>query len=165
MFALWAAEEYGLLGSTHWVENNPDKLDKIVNLFNRDGGPTVANSWTVPNAWYKELADICAPLKDLNPEMPFTLTSSERYPIDIPKNAGGSDHAPFVKKGVPALSFGTGDPLGYNFSYREIWHTDRDLYNMSIPPYMEHTAVVNAIVFWGVANMDKRLPSKAVYKK
>ena len=67
--------------------------------------------------------------------------------------------------GVPALSFGTGDPLGYNFSYSEIWHTDRDLYNMSIPPYMEHTAIVNAVVFWGLANLDERLPQDAVYKK
>jgi hypothetical protein len=165
VFALWAAEEFGLLGSKHYVENNVDKHPYIVNVFNRDGGPTVANSWSVPTSWYAPLKAVCAPLENLNPDMPFTLTEAKQYPVERPKTAGGSDHAHFVMNGVPALSFGTGDPLGYNFSYSEIWHTDRDLYNMSIPPYMEHTAVVNAVVFWGLANLEERLPQDAVYKK
>ena len=165
VFALWAAEEFGLWGSKHFVENNPDKLPHIVNVFNRDGGPTVANSWSVPTSWYAPLKAVCAPLENLNPDMPFTLSEAKHYPVERPKTAGGSDHAYFVMNGVPALSFGTGDPLGYNFSYSEIWHTERDLYNMSIPPYMEHTSVVNAVVFWGLANLEERLPQDAVYKK
>lgn len=165
VFALWAAEEFGLWGSKHFVENNIEKMPYVVNVFNRDGGPTVANSWSVPTSWYEHLKEVCAPLENLNPEMPFKLVEAKHYPVERPKTAGGSDHAHFVMNGAPAVSFGTGDPLGYNFSYSEIWHTNRDLYNMSIPPYMEHTAVVNAIVFWGVANMDYRLPQEAVYKK
>lgn len=165
VFALWAAEEFGLLGSKHFVENNPSKLPNIVNVFNRDGGPTVANSWSVPTSWYAPLKAVCEPLENLNPDMPFVLNEAKHYPVERPKTAGGSDHAHFVMNGVPALSFGTGDPLGYNFSYSEIWHTDRDLYNMSIPPYMEHTAVVNAVVFWGLANLQERLPQDAVYNK
>lgn len=165
VFALWAAEEFGLLGSKHFVETNMEKIPNVVNVFNRDGGPTVANSWSVPTSWYAPLKAVCAPLEKLNPDMPFTLSEAKHYPIERPKTAGGSDHAHFVMNGAPALSFGTGDPLGYNFSYSEIWHTDRDLYTMSIPPYMEHTAVVNAVVFWGLANLEERLPQDAVYKK
>lgn len=165
VFALWAAEEFGLLGSKHFVETNMEKIPNVVNVFNRDGGPTVANSWSVPTSWYAPLKAVCAPLENLNPDMPFTLSEAKHYPIERPKTAGGSDHAHFVMNGAPALSFGTGDPLGYNFSYSEIWHTDRDLYTMSIPPYMEHTAVVNAVVFWGLANLEERLPQDAVYKK
>jgi hypothetical protein len=30
---------------------------------------------------------------------------------------------------------------------------------------MEHTSVVNAVVFWGLANLEERLPQDAVYKK
>lgn len=44
---LWAAEEFGLYGSTSWLERNADKHDKISNMFNRDGAPTVANSISV----------------------------------------------------------------------------------------------------------------------
>ena len=163
VFALWAGEEFGLIGSKYWVEHNEDKWENIVNYFNRDGGPTVANSMTVPEEWYDQLLPICEPLFNLDPRFPFTLNKSSRYPVHKPTSAGGSDHAYFTVNGVPSISFGTGDPLGYDFSYGEIWHTDRDLYTKSIPEYMEHTSIVNAIVLWGIANLPEKLPSSAVY--
>ena len=164
LFCLWAGEEFGLLGSKYWVENHTDKRPGIVNVFNRDGGPTVAESLTVPQEWYDDLKPVCAPLENLNPELPFRLNVGGHYPMSVPTRAGGSDHAYFTMNGVPAISFGTGDPKGYNFDYSEIWHTDRDLYNKSIPEYMEQTSVVNAVVLWGMANMERRLPANAVYK-
>lgn len=164
LFALWAGEEFGLWGSKFWVENNPDKLPHILNFFNRDGGPTVASGMTVPKAWYAPLLPIAEAIATVNPEFKFTLAESDRYPTDIPKNASGTDHAHFAMAGVPTIGLGTSDPKGYNFSYGEIWHTDRDLYNKSIPEYMDHTSVVNAIMLWGVANLPERLPVEAVYK-
>ena len=155
VFALWAGEEFGLLGSKAWVESHPDKLPNVINYFNRDGGPTVANSMSVPQEWYDALEPVCEPLEDLDPRFPFTLRVNDRYPMEIPEKAGGSDHAYFMMSGVPVISFGTGDPLGYNFSYGEIWHTDRDLYTKSIPEY--------AIVLWGIANLPEKLPASAVY--
>ena len=117
VFALWAGEEFGLLGSKAWVESHPDKLPNVINYFNRDGGPTVANSMSVPQEWYDALEPVCEPLDDLDPRCPFTLRVNDRYPMEIPEKAGGSDHAYFMMSGVPVISFGTGDPLGYNFSY------------------------------------------------
>lgn len=163
IFALWAGEEFGLLGSKAWVEQHQEEMPNIVNYFNRDGGPTVANSMSVPKEWYDALVPVCEPLKDLDPRFPFKLSVNDRYPMAIPDNAGGSDHAYFMMSGVPVIGFGTGDPLGYNFSYGEIWHTDRDLYTKSIPEYMEHTSIVNAIVLWGIANLPEKLPADAVY--
>lgn len=163
IFALWAGEEFGLLGSKAWVEQHQEEMPNIVNYFNRDGGPTVANSMSVPEEWYDALVPVCEPLKDLDPRFPFKLSVNDRYPMAIPDNAGGSDHAYFMMSGVPVIGFGTGDPLGYNFSYGEIWHTDRDLYTKSIPEYMEHTSIVNAIVLWGIANLPEKLPADAVY--
>lgn len=162
VFALWAGEEFGLWGSKYWVEHNPDKLPNIVNFFNRDGGPTVANSLSVPKEWYDDLAPIARKLNEINPEFPFTL-SVGNYPTDRPTTAGGSDHAYFAMSGVPVISFGTGDPKGYNFDYNEIWHTERDLYTKSIPEYMEHTSVVNAIMYYGMANLERRPAASAVY--
>lgn len=164
MFCLWAGEEFGLLGSKYWVEHNTDKLPNIINLFNRDGGPTVAESMSVPQEWYDDMVPVCAPLANLNPDFPFTLSVGKHYPTERPTRPGGSDHAYFALNGVPTISFGTGDPKGYNFNYMEIWHTERDLYNKSIPEYMEHTSIVNAVVLWGMANMERRLPADAVYK-
>lgn len=165
IFALWAGEEYGLLGSQGYVEKHIDEMPNIVNVFNRDGGPTVADEWSVPQEWYDLVEPVCEPLYNLDERFPFTLSVSDYYPCEVPKKAGGADHMSFAVKGVPAISFGQSDPLGYNFSYMEIWHTDRDLYTKSIPVYMEHTSLVNAIILWGIANLDQKLPADAVYKK
>jgi hypothetical protein len=160
-FCLWAAEEIGLVGSKHWVETNRDKWPNIINYFNRDGGPTVANSMSVPRDWMEDMRRITAPLNTFNPEFPFTVTEHTARPR--PTVARGSDHAYFMMNGVPAISFGTADVRGYNFSYPEIWHTERDTYDKSIPVYMEHTSVVNAVVLWGMANLERRLPNVGVY--
>ena len=159
--ALWAAEEFGLLGSKSWVEENKDKLDRISNYFNRDGGPTVANSLRVPEAMYDDFEKVCEPLNDINPDFPFTLSKAE--PRRRPERAGGSDHAYFAINGVPTISFGTADPKGYDFDYGEIWHTERDLYNKSIPEYQEHTAVVTAVVVYGLANLDHLLSREGYF--
>jgi len=158
----WAGEEFGLYGSKSWVERNEDKWPKISNYFNRDGGPTVANSLSVPEAMYDDFKKICKPLNSINPDFPFTLT--KREPRPRPKRAGGSDHAYFAINGIPTLQFGTADTKGYNFNYGEIWHTERDLYNKSIPEYQEHTAIVTAVVVYGVANLDHLL-SREGYEK
>jgi len=163
LVCLWAAEEFGLLGSKHWVEANKDKLPKISNYFNRDGGPTVATGLSVPDAMYDDFRKICEPLSSINPDFPFTLTKNTNPPRPRPTTAGGSDHAHFAINGVPTLSFDTPDVKGYNFSYQEIWHTENDLYTKSIPEYQEHTSVVQAVVVYGLANLDHLLSRKGLY--
>jgi hypothetical protein len=163
LVCLWAGEEFGLLGSKSWVEKNTKKWDKISNYFNRDGGPTVANSLTVPEAMYDDFVKICEPLNSINPDFPFTLTKRTGEPRPRPTSAGGSDHAYFAINGIPTLSFGTADPKGYDFDYGEIWHTERDLYNKSIAEYQNHTSVVNAVVVYGLANLDHLLSRQGLY--
>lgn len=64
---------------------------------------------------------------------------------------------------VPVMTFGLSDPMGYDFQYGEIWHTERDLYNMSIATYQEHTSIVTAVVVYGIANLDHLLPGESYY--
>ncbi|MBA7545660.1 hypothetical protein ES705_38031 [subsurface metagenome] len=122
---LWAGEEFGLLGSKSWIERNINKLDKISNMVNRDGGPTVPTGIRVPDAMRDDFEKICESLND--------------------------------------ITFQTGDPKGYNFSYGEIWHTERDLYNKSIPEYQEHAAIATAIVVYGIADLDHLLSRDGYY--
>ena len=161
LVCLWAGEEFGLLGSTNWIKGNPDKLVKIANMFNRDGGPTVANSLSVSDAMWDDMKKICEPLNSINPDFPFTLT--KRVPIPRPIGRGNTDSSPFAKASVPTMTFGTADTKGYDFNYNEIWHTERDVYNKSIPEYQEHTSIVTAVVVYGVANLDHLLSSKGYY--
>jgi carboxypeptidase Q len=161
LVCLWAAEEFGLWGSTAWIEKYTNRLDKVSNMFNRDGGPTVPQSISVSEAMWADMEKICAPLNDINPDFPFEL--KKRKPRKKPEKAWGTDSGPFAVHGVPTMTFSTGDPKGYNFSYREIWHTERDLYNKSIPEYQNHTSIATAIVVLGVANLDHLLSREGYY--
>lgn len=163
LVCLWAGEEFGLLGSTDWIKRNEDKLPKISNMFNRDGGPTVASGISVTKAMWNDMEKICKPLNSINPDFPFELT--EREPRPQPTKPWGTDSGPFAVKGVPTMTFNTSDSKGYDFDYYEIWHTERDLYNKSIAEYQEHTAIVTAIVVLGVANLEHLLDREGYYLK
>jgi Predicted aminopeptidases len=164
LFCIWTGEEFGLLGSKFFVENKTVPLDKISNYFNRDGGPLCATSVSVPAAMYDDFVEVCKPLENMNPEFPFTVEKRQGPPQPRPTRAGGSDHAHFAMNGVPTISFRETDPKGYNFEYREIWHTERDIFNKLIPEYMEHSAVVTAVTLYGLANLDHLLSREGLYK-
>src|SRR5574344_228712 len=166
LLCLWAGEEYGLWGSKFFVEHNSEKMSKVSNYINRDGGPTVPLSITVSPATYDDFVKVCEPVNLINKEFPFTVKKRVGEPQARPKSAGagGSDHAPFMVYGVPTFSFSTGDPKGYNFSYGEIWHTERDTYDKSIPEYQKHASTVTAVVLYGIANLDHLLSRENLYK-
>ena len=165
LFCIWTGEEFGLLGSKYFVENKTVPLDRISNYFNRDGGPLMATGVSVPDAMYDDFVEVCKPLAGLNPDIPFTVSRREGPPQPRPTRAGGSDHAYFAMNGVPTISFRETDPKGYDFDYREIWHTERDIFNKLIPEYMEHSAVVTAVVLYGIANLDHLLSRQGLYKE
>ena len=161
LVCLWAGEEFGLLGSRSWIKRNKEKLEKISNMINRDGGPTVPTGMYVSEAMWDDMEKICKPINDINPDFPFTL--EKRKPRKQPKRAWGTDSGPFAVEGIPTMGFRREDPKGTNFSYREIWHTERDLYNKSIPEYRNHASIVTAIVVYGIANLDHLLSREGYY--
>ena len=165
LFSLWAGEEFGLLGSRYFVESGTVPLENIANYFNRDYTPFVPMGITVPEAMYEDFVNLCEPLTDAHPDFPFTVEKRKGEPGPRPEKAGGSDHAYFAMNGVPTFSFNIRDPKGYNFDYREIWHTERDTYNKSIPEYQEHAATCTAVVLYGIANLDHLLSREGTYKE
>ena len=163
LFCIWTAEEFGLLGSRHFVESGTVLLGAISNYFNRDGGPLMATGISVPAAMYDDFVKVCKPLENYDPEVPFVVEKRQAPSGPRPVRAGGSDHAYFAMNGVPTISFRETDPDGLNFDYREIWHTESDLYNKLIPKYMEHSAVVTAVTMWGLAGLDHLLSRDGLY--
>ena len=163
LFMLFAGEEFGLFGSKSWVERNEDKLAKISNMINRDGGPSCPLGISVSKAMREDIEKICQPMASVNPEFPFEIT--ERKPRPRPEKAWGTDSGPFAVKGVPTMGFTDGYPRGDNFSYYEIWHTERDQYNKMIPDYQEHNTVLTAILAYGIANLDHLLSREDYYTK
>ena len=165
MVCIWTGEEYGLLGSKYFVEHKTVPWNKISNYFNRDGGPLAAVSLIVPPAMYDDFVKATEPLTDYNPAIPFQVIKREGEPQPRPARAGGSDHAYFAMNGVPAISFRENDVFGYDFNYRDIWHTEADLYDKLIPAYLEHSAVVQAVTAYGIANLDHLLSREGLYKE
>jgi len=165
MFCIWTGEEYGLLGSKFFVQNKTVPWNKISNYFNRDGGPLAATGISVPPAMYDDFMKACEPLFDYNPEIPFSVVKRQGEPRPRPTTAGGSDHAYFAMNGVPTISFSETDPFGTDFIYRDIWHTEDDLFDKIIPAYLEHSAVVQAVTAYGIANLDHLLSREGLYKE
>lgn len=162
-FIAFAGEEFGLLGAHAYVKAHPDELGKIANMFNRDGGPTPPVGIAVPQAMYDDFVEVCEPVKDIRPDYPFEVEVLP--PFRKPTKTGGTDATVFAVEGVPTFGFRTEDIKGYDFSYGEIWHTERDLYTKNIPEYQEHAATVTAVVALGIANLDKQLSREGMYKE
>ena len=160
-FILFAAEEFGLLGAEAWVKAHPEKLDGISNMFNRDGGPLAYTSFSVPASLVDEFEKISEPLREAFPDFGFTVNAMTPRPR--PTSTGGTDASVFSVRGVPTVGMRESDAKGYDFQYREIWHTERDTYTESIPEYQEQAAAALAIIGLGTANLDEKFPRNEVY--
>ncbi len=160
---LWGGEEFGLFGSKSWVSRNTDILDHISNMVNRDGGPEVPVSISVPAAMQEDFLPIVDAINRINPDFPVELKTME--PMERPERPWGTDSGPFAVAGVPTIGFSLGDTKGYNFDYGEIWHTERDLYNKSIPEYQEQAATATAILVYGIADLDHLLSREGYFKQ
>lgn len=158
---LWAGEEFGLLGSQSWIDRNGDKLDSISDMVNRDGGPTVPTGVTVSAAMKADFEKICASMNSINPDFPFKI--DDRQPTEKPVKAWGTDSGPFAVKGVPTVGLNCSDTKGYDFSYQEIWHTERDQYDKSIKEYEDQAAVETAVLVYGIANLDHMISREGYY--
>lgn len=158
---LWAGEEFGLYGSRSWVERYRNDLNNISNMINRDGGPTVPVALSVSEKMKKDFEPIVKALNKINKEFPVELKI--RKPRERPSKPWGTDSGPFAVAGVPTIGFELGDVKGYNFNYREIWHTERDLYNKSIREYQEQAAIATAVLCYGIADLDHLLDREGYY--
>jgi hypothetical protein len=157
---LFAAEEMGLVGSQSWLARNPDLHDKIVVMMNRDGSPGAITGASVPPEWMDAFHEITAPLADLDFRWPFALSQND-YPGARPERPGGSDHSSFSMLGIPILSLRNQTDYVYN----RAWHTLYDLYSELVPytEHQQHSALVTAVVAYGIANHEETLPREGFF--
>ena len=107
VFLAVTAEEKGLLGSEYYSSKPLYPLGKTVGVINLDAlspGPVARNFNTSGSAEVELLDDMIATAKQWD----------VAYTTDPHPEAGHffrSDHFPFAKRGVPAISFGSGNDL------------------------------------------------------
>lgn len=112
IFALWAGEEQGLLGSKYYTENPTFPIEKTVAYINMDMVGHGSGKLNFSGVYYgPEVWDILK--QKLPKEMIDTLNASRGGP-------GGSDHTYFLSKGVPGFFVMT---EGYHFKYHQTGDT------------------------------------------
>jgi aminopeptidase YwaD len=145
--ALFGAEELGVVGSRHYVNQLSDQeLDRILGVFNAD---MVATSDPVVSDLYAMSVDGLPNLvTDAAEAAGSRLGNSEILPAQL----GRSDHRVFHEVGVPAALFiwmrvDSEDPL--QFYLEEIYHTPQDTLAENISPGRMQSAldIVGAAVF------------------
>lgn len=107
VFLAVTAEEKGLLGSDYYASSPVWPLGKTVGVINMDGviGPGPARDFTISGLAKLELLDML---------IAEGQRRNRTYSPDPRVEAGAffrSDHFPFAKRGVPAISYGSGIDL------------------------------------------------------
>lgn len=118
VFAAWDAEEFGILGSTEWVEELKATLqEKAIAYLNVDIAATGRRFYVSAIPSLRELIrEVTQKVIDPWTLKPVYESWKMRQGKEIPQvgNLGsGSDHSPFIgHAGIPAISMGFGGPYG-----------------------------------------------------
>ena len=147
IFALWTAEEVGLLGSSHYLDNLPYPLSRIKLNLNFDMiSRYVADD--KPKSVTMTYTDKYHPMfKEI------TVANLNKYGIDLEVDyqpsaelPGGSDHKSFTDKGIPAMRFKPG--------HREEYHTPLDKLSTVNWDIMEKIIKISFANIWNLANSE-----------
>ncbi|HSJ24917.1 MAG TPA: M20/M25/M40 family metallo-hydrolase [Longimicrobiales bacterium] len=147
--ALWGAEEQGLIGSRHYVENHlvgQPAFEQVSAYYNIDNGTgRIRGIWLERNHGagpvFEEWMRLDA-LRDLG--------------VDIvgPRAVGSTDHASFARVGLPGFQF-----IQERLEYRSrTHHSNMDVVDRVQPEDMRQMATVTALFAYLTAQRDERLP-------
>ncbi|TRX93056.1 hypothetical protein FHL15_005924 [Xylaria flabelliformis] len=137
----WDAEEYGLVGSTEWVEEYvPWLTDTAVSYLNIDVG--ASGAWPYFDA-SPELHEISV---DVMKKVPWMDTNRTMYDAWMEYTGGeigvlgsGSDYTAFVHKGIGAIDMGaSGEALDPVYHYHSNYDSYHWMTNFGDPEFKAH---------------------------
>jgi aminopeptidase YwaD len=144
-FALWSAEEIGLLGSTQYVINHEEELDQIRFYLNMDMAGVISPKDIIINEW-----------PDLVPQF-ARYRDQMVLSFDIGQSLNAhSDHYPFMVAGVPTGGIGSLKP---NTSGRGYGHTMYDTVDKVDRKGMREAAALAARLAMRIAS-EKSWPAQ-----
>jgi N-acetylated-alpha-linked acidic dipeptidase len=124
LMAFWDGEEFGLIGSTEWMEKHADELDKkLVAYINSDS--TGKGRFTAEGSHSLEtfVQEITRDVNDPASGKPLTaaLENNQAREFRIAALGSGSDYTPFLQHlGIAALN------LGFGSESAGVYHSDYD---------------------------------------
>jgi len=146
IFALWSAEEEGLLGSRYYVANLPYpktslrlnvNFDMISRYTEDDDPKKVAMIYTESFPAFRSITE--ENLKKYGIDLNVDFQPSKDPP-------GGSDHRTFVEAGIPVIRFKPG--------HREEYHTPADEISTIDWDIMEKIVKISLANIWDLANSN-----------
>jgi peptidase M28-like protein len=170
--ALWGGEEQGLLGSKAYVKTlSEEELSNISAAFVDDGGTNYQGGMPAADYMVEYLATASSPTNGvffsktdydaaMNDDDPDNDELAGFMNVNVRPTGGeivthsGSDHASFIRAGVPGFFW---DETG-RANYRHSWHTQNDRYDEAIEEYLVQSATNMAIVAFNLANAPDLLP-------
>jgi carboxypeptidase Q len=147
-FMLWTGEEQGLLGSRAYVAANPDEVQRVSAVLVHDGGTNYVSGIRVLESMLEDMERIFEPAGLLDPRTPFEVIKVDAL------RPGSSDHDSFLRVGVPGFFWRQSGRA----VYRQTHHTQYDTFEVVVPEYQQHSALVIALGAYGIAQLDDLLP-------
>jgi hypothetical protein len=146
IFALWSAEEEGLLGSRYYVENllYPKKNLRLNVNFDMISRYISENEPKKVSMIYTESCSIFRTITEENIKKFVIDLDIDFQPSKDP--SGGSDHRSFVAEGIPIMRFKPG--------HREQYHTPDDETGTVNWDIMEKIIKISFANIWELANSD-----------
>jgi len=148
----WGSEEQGLNGSRAFVEDHPEMMPKIQELFNQDNG-----TGRVANVSGQGFVDSYEYLGRWMSKVPGSITKDIESSFPGNPGGGGSDYASFVAAGVPAFSLSS---LSWSYG-NYTWHTNLDTYDKIIFDDVQNNVIMAAIMVY-MASEEEGMVSKEV---
>lgn len=154
LFCSWDAEEFGLIGSTEWVEQHRERLERgAVVYINVDSAVSGTNYYVsgVPSL-AAFVRSVMQDLKAPRSERSIYEHWAERRKIDpqsqemqLGSLGGGSDFTPFLQHaGIPSLDMGFSGSYGVYHSVYDSFHW---MEKFGDPDFITHAAAAR---IWGV---------------
>lgn len=166
VFLTWDAEEWGILGSTEWVEVNADRLRESAVAYLNQDSPVSGDRFGASAApeIRRVVRDATRVVRDPTTGRPLYDVWLERQreaqdamPVEEPTvgtMGGGSDHLPFyIHLGIPVAGYGFGGQSGV---YHSMYDTSEWMERFGDPGYRYHaaTARLTAVLLARLANAD-----------
>lgn len=160
----WDAEEFGLIGSTEWVEEHANELSQnavaYINVDVAVNGPNFNISGVPSLAAFARsvMADVIDPKTGQTVLATWSKLPGNRRPdgsseIQLGSLGSGSDFTPFLQHiGVPSIDMGFNGPYGV---YHSIYDSFHWMEKFGDPNFSYHTALAKV---WGL--MAIRLASQ-----
>lgn len=162
-FAFWGAEELGLVGSTHYVndlvENDPAQLDSIATYLNFDmlGSPNhIISAYDADESTYEAPEGVSVPAGSIETEQAFRkYFEATDQPVIDSEFSGRSDYQAFIENGVASGGLFSGadgtktaEERGLfggttGVTYDPNYHSPGDnLANVSMKPFETHADAI-----------------------